>query len=277
MKASHKVKSLAMSLIIAISCTGCGGCGTTEDSTEVNADNVVVESIVDAKDPETDVEEQSDVGIEETVIPEGTSTSVPETTPTPTPEVSKVEIDTSLADIYYIIIEDQNVYASPDITSEVLEVYPIDTEITVSGIHEESGMFEVVDANGDIIGYVDSGFCDTIKGGYQVDEETAIPDEDTTASTEDTQQGIQPPTQEEAQATLPSSFAGEPWYEALTPAEKAQVDNALQNSLDGTASSGSTWADQYNQGSETPSAGGDYSLGDSPMGDGSGIPAHTLD
>ncbi|MBO5166660.1 MAG: hypothetical protein J6B90_08700 [Lachnospiraceae bacterium] len=263
MKASHKVKSLAMSLIIAISCTGCGGCGTTEDSTEVNADNVVVESTVEVEDPETVEEEQADMGSEETPTP------APETTPTPTPEVSKVEINTSLADIYYIIIEDQNVYASPDITSEVLEVYPIDTEITVSGIHEESGMFEVVDANGDIIGYVDSGFCDLNKGGYQVDEETAIPDEDTTASTEDTQQGIQPPTQEEAQATLPSSFAGEPWYEALTPAEKAQVDNALQNSLDGTASSGSTWADQYNQGSDTPS--GDRVIEDSTLGDGSGL------
>lgn len=274
MKVSCKIKSLAMSLIISISCTGCGGCGTTEDSTEVNADNVVVESIVDAKDPETDVEEQSDVGIEETVIPEDTSTSVPETTPTPTPEVSKVEIDTSLADIYYIIIEDQNVYASPDITSEVLEVYPIDTEITVSGIHVESGMFEVVDSNKNIIGYVESGFCDVNKGGYQIDEETAIPNENATATPDNTQQGVQPPTKEEAQATLPSTFAGQPWYEALSPEEKAKIDHALQNTLSGNAYESQndwSWADQFDQGSGQAPI-----IDDNTLGDGSGAHGHTV-
>ena len=104
-------------------------------------------------------------------------------------------------------------------------------------------------------------------------EPTEVPTQEPTdneiTNSEGTQQGIQPPTQEEAQATLPSSFAGEPWYEALTPAEKAQVDNALQNSLDGTASSGSTWADQYNQGSGStydPSQDGNLSLGDGSGG-----------
>ena len=229
------------------------GCGKEEVVDTMSTNDAVVESTVDTPVSDTIEEDLASEGIE--------VTPTPEATPTPTIEVNKVEIDTSMADTYYIIIQDQNIYKEPDVNSDVITTCIVDTMITVSGIHEETGMFEVVDANGDTIGYVDSGFCDLSKGGYQVDEETAIPDEDTTASTEDTQQGIQPPTQEEAQATLPSSFAGEPWYEALTPAEKAQVDNALQNSLDGTASSGSTWADQYNQGSDTPSAGGDYSLG----------------
>lgn len=237
------------------------GCGKDIDGVPVEDTQVSVESTVESEVNETIEEDLADVGIE--------VTPTPEATPAPTPEVNKVEIDTSMADTYYIIIQDQNIYKEPDINSDVITTCIVDTMITVSGIHEESGMFEVVDADGAVIGYVDSGFCDLSKGGYQVDEETAIPDEDTTASTEDTQQGIQPPTQEEAQATLPSSFAGEPWYEALTPAEKAQVDNALQNSLDGTASSGSTWADQYNQGSGStydPSQDGNLSLGDGSGG-----------
>ena len=103
------------------------------------------------------------------------TTPEPVTMPEETEPVVDGNLDTSLAGTYFIVTEEQNLYKESNQASDVLDTYPIDTEITVSGLYGDTGLFQVVDADGVILGYVDSAFCDTVKGGY-------IP-EDTTEST----------------------------------------------------------------------------------------------
>lgn len=96
------------------------------------------------------------------------SDNTPEVTPEPTqtPEVVDGNLDTTLAGTYYIITEDQNLYKECNQASEVVDTLPIDSEIIVSGLYGDTGLFQVVDADEVILGYVNSEFCDTVKGGY---------------------------------------------------------------------------------------------------------------
>ena len=217
------------------------GCGKDIDEVPVEDTQVSVESTVESEVNETIEEDLADVGIE--------VTPTPEATPTPTPEVNKVEIDTSMADTYYIIIQDQNIYKEPDVNSDIITTCIVDTMITVSGIHEESGMFEVVDANGDIIGYVESGFCDTIKGGYQSVEE------DTTTSTEDTSDEK---TEVEQNA---DEFMG-----SLTEEEQQELLDQIESSRN-EGIPNSFW-EQYGQGG---SSGGSTGVGQAPIIDNSNM------
>ena len=81
-------------------------------------------------------------------------------------EVIDPNLDKTMAGTYYIITEDQNLYKSHDITSEVIDTLVVDSEVRVSGKYGDTELFEVVDEDANILGYVDSSFCDTVKGGY---------------------------------------------------------------------------------------------------------------
>lgn len=110
------------------------------------------------------------------------SDNTPEATPEPTqtPEAVDENLDTTLAGTYYIITEEQNLYKECNQASEVVDTLPIDSEIIVSGLYGDTGLFQVVDADATILGYVNSEFCDTVKGGYVPnDTETTTPEEGT--------------------------------------------------------------------------------------------------
>jgi len=255
-------KKMKIVLVTAVLVLSFAGCGKDTDAIPVDGSNVSVESAVNTDINETNEADLSDMSAEITATP------TPEATSTPTPEPEVATLDESMAGTYYVIAEEGiPYYAENDTTSDVLGTLAYDLEVTALGMSTETNLFQIELDDGTTV-WVESGNLDVVRGDYQVDEDTAISDESTTSS-EDSQQGVQPPTQEEAQATLPSSFAGEPWYEALTPAEKAQVDNALQNSLDGTAGAlGSSWWDENRQDAVSDD---DIVIEESTLGDGSGL------
>lgn len=209
----NELRALLAVTVIAVPLVFTTGCGK---KTEAPADTVVTEAVSPTPIPET---------IEETV-----EETIPDVT-IPEEEV----LDESMAGTYYVISEDGiPAYGENDPDSEVVETIPYDTEVTVLGMSTETNLFKVQltasddSAEADSF-WVSSEFLDTVRGGYvPVDDESEAPSEDTTV---------------ENTGDLPSSFAGQDWYEALSPEDKAAVDEALNNAHNGTGGVDPNWAD----------------------------------
>ena len=231
---------LAMTVLtVPLAFTGCSGCGQSVDNVPV--DDTVVESTT-----ATDVNEtiEGDLADEGIVV-----------TPETTPEVEVSQLDESMSGTYYVIAEEGiPYYAEDDTTSSVLGTLVYDTEVTALGMSTETNLFQIELADG-TTAWVSSEFLDTVRGGYTPsDDESEAPSEDPTA-----------PTAENT-SDLPSSFAGQDWYEALSPAEKAEVDEALSNAHNGVGGVDPNWADGTGS---TQGTGESPTMSDSVLGDGS--------
>lgn len=217
----NELRALLAVTVIAVPLVFTTGCGK---KTEAPADTVVTETVSPTPIPETIEEDLADEGIEVT----------------PTPEAEET-LDESMAGTYYVISEDGiPAYGENDPDSEVVETIPYDTEVTVLGMSTETNLFKVqLTASADDSAeanslWVSSEFLDTVRGGYTPsDDESEAPSisEDPTAPTAENTSG------------LPSSFAGQDWYEALSPAEKAEIDEALTNAHNGVGGVDPNWAD----------------------------------
>ena len=245
----NELRALLAVTVIAVPLVFTTGCGK---KTEAPADTVVTETVTETPIPETIEEDLADEGIEVT----------------PTPEAEET-LDESMAGTYYVISEDGiPAYGENDLGSEVVETIPYDTEVTVLGMSTETNLFKVqLTASDDSTEanslWVSSEFLDTVRGGYTPsDDESEAPSEDPTA-----------PTTENT-SDLPSSFAGQDWYEALSPEEKAAVDEALNNAHNGVGGVDPNWADGTGA---TQGTGESPTMSDSVLGDGSGIPNHTVE
>ena len=236
----NELRALLAVTVIAVPLVFTTGCGKKAETTPVDT---ITETVSPTPIPETIEEDLADEGIEVT----------------PTPEAEEV-LDESMAGTYYVISEDGiPAYGENDPDSEVVETIPYDTEVTVLGMSTETNLFKVqLTASADDSAeanslWVSSEFLDTVRGGYvPVDDESEAPSEDTTV---------------ENTGDLPSSFAGQGWYEALSPAEKAAVDEALNNAHNGVGGVDPNWGDAYETGS-----GGDVPMDTTTKpGDGSGL------
>lgn len=229
----NELRALLAVTVIAVPLVFTTGCGKKAETTPVDT---ITETVSPTPIPETIEEDLTDEGIEVT----------------PTPEAEET-LDESMAGTYYVISEDGiPAYGENDLSSEVVETIPYDTEVTVLGMSTETNLFKVqltdsAEANSL---WVSSEFLDTVRGGYvPVDDESEAPSEDTTV---------------ENTGDLPSSFAGQDWYEALSPAEKAAVDEALNNAHNGVGGVDPNWADGFGfeQGNGQPAVVSDNTLGD---------------
>ena len=247
----NELRALLAVTVIAVPLVFTTGCGK---KAEAPADTVVTETVSPTPIPETIEEDLTDEGIEVT----------------PTPEAEET-LDESMAGTYYVISEDGiPAYGENDLDSEVVETIPYDTEVTVLGMSTETNLFKVqLTASADDSAeanslWVSSEFLDTVRGGYvPVDDESEAPSEDPTA-----------PTTENT-SDLPSSFAGQDWYEALSPAEKAAVDEALNNAHNGVGGVDPNWADGTGATQGTGYVPNTEDLGD--VGDGSGATPHVVE
>ena len=243
----NELRALLAVTVIAVPLVFTTGCGKKAETTPVDT---ITETVSPTPIPETIEEDLADEGIEVT----------------PTPEAEET-LDESMAGTYYVISEDGiPAYGENDLGSEVVETIPYDTEVTVLGMSTETNLFKVqLTASADDSAeanslWVSSEFLDTVRDGYvPVDDESEAPSEDTTV---------------ENTGDLPSSFAGQDWYEALSPAEKAEVDEALNNAHNGVGGVDPNWADGTGA---TQGTGESPTMSDSVLGDGSGIPNHTVE
>lgn len=151
----------AMFAISILAVTLVSGCGSKEEILETSS--FVEADEVDETDEVAETEE--DITAEDTLA-----------------EVIDPLLDTSVSGTFYIVYQDQNLYSESNQASEVADIYLIDTEIQVSGIYGDTGLFQVVDGEENILGYVNSEFTDTVKGGLQ-DAELVEEVEETETST----------------------------------------------------------------------------------------------
>lgn len=147
-----KVKTVLVVSLLVVSVLAIGvsfvGCGK-EVPVQQPPETVTIVQETETTVPETIEESLADSGIEVEEI--------------------DINLDTSMAGSYFIVKEDQTMYKECNRDSESMGLINIDTEINVSGMYGDTGMFQVVDDFGVIMGYVDSEFCDTVRGGLIVD------------------------------------------------------------------------------------------------------------
>lgn len=235
---NNEVKALLAVSVIAVPLVFATGCGK---KTEAPADTASTVAVTETMVAETIEDGLANMGIElETEV------SVDET------------LDESMAGTYYVISEDGiSAYGENDLDSDVVETIPYDTELTVLGMSTETRLFKVqlADSTEASSLWVSSEHLDTVRGGMQesANEDSAV-EENSTQTSENT-------------GNLPSSFAGQDWYEALSPAEKAEVDEALNNARTGVGGVDPNWADgKYESGNGKPAV-----VVGNDLGDGSGL------
>ena len=137
-------------LAIGVSFVGCG----KEVPVQQPPETVTIVQETETTVPETIEESLADSGIEVEEI--------------------DINLDTSMAGSYFIVKEDQTMYKECNRDSESMGLINIDTEINVSGMYGDTGMFQVVDDFGIIMGYIDSEFCDTVRSGVVEEDNSGV-------------------------------------------------------------------------------------------------------
>ena len=197
----NEFKALLAVSVITVPLVFSTGCGK---KTEAPADTASTVAVTETMVAETIEDGLANMGIElETKV------SIDET------------LDKSMAGTYYVISEDGiSAYGENDLDSDVVETIPYDTELTVLGMSTDTNLFKVSNADGTYV-WVSSDGLDTVRGGLQesVSEEPAPDESDTatkgseTASNGDTLEDIKK----------------QDWYQSLTPAERASLDDYFKN------------------------------------------------
>ena len=218
---NNEVKALLAVSVIAVPLVFATGCGK---KTEAPADTASTVAVTETMVAETIEDGLANMGIElETEV------SIDET------------LDESMAGTYYVISEDGiSAYSEDSSESEVADTFPYDTELTVLGMSTDTNLFKVSNADGTYV-WVSSDGLDTVRGGLQesVSEEPAPEETDTetkgseTASNGDTLEDIKK----------------QDWYQSLTPAERASLDDYFKNGGNSGGGVNPNWDNgQYDRG-----------------------------
>ena len=237
---NNEVKALLAVSVIAVPLVFATGCGK---KTEAPADTASTVAVTETMVAETIEDGLANMGIElETEV------SIDKT------------LDESMAGTYYVISEDGiSAYSEDSSESEVAETFPYDTELTVLGMSTDTNLFKVSNADGTYV-WVSSDGLDTVRGGLQesVSEEPAPDESDTatkgseTASNGDTLEDIKK----------------QDWYQSLTPAERASLDDYFKNGGNSGGGVNPNWDNgQYSGGTSTDVPWSNITTGDNDYSD----------
>ena len=244
---NNEVKAFLAVSVIAVPLVFATGCGK---KTEAPADTASTVAVTETMVAETIEDGLANMGIElETEV------SVDET------------LDESMAGTYYVITEDGiSAYSEDSSESEVADTFPYDTELTVLGMSTDTNLFKVSNADGTYV-WVSSDGLDTVRGGLQesVSEEPAPDETDTTTKGSETASGGD---------TL-EDIKKQDWYQSLTPAERASLDDYFKNGGNSGGGVNPNWDNgQYSGGTSTDVPWSDIETGNN---DYSGSTKHKLD
>ena len=241
-----------LAIPLAVGGCGCSGC-SSKDIEDITSG---IESIEESEVKDTIEEDLADEGI---IV--DTPTQESEVTPTPTPEADISTLDTSMAGTFYVIAKDGIPYfAEDDESSEVLGTFEYDTELTSVGMSTETSLFRIELADGSFV-WVSSEYLDTVRGGYNP---SATPSE--------TPSDTQPEESTQSESDTPSDTPSEGTDSDIEIDEefKEEIGKTIEDILDAGIPSMNDWLPS--DASKEEYHGGNVDGGDSPMGDGSGLP-----
>ena len=240
----NEFKALLAVSVIAVPLVFATGCGK---KTEAPADTASTVAVTETMVAETIEDGLANMGIElETEV------SVDET------------LDESMAGTYYVVSEDGiSAYSEDSSESEVADTFPYDTELTVLGMSTDTNLFKVSNADGSYV-WVSSDGLDTVRGGLQESaSEEPAPDENTTDGSETASNGD----------TL-EDVKKQDWYQSLTPAERAALDDYFKNGNSGGGVDPNWDNGQYDRGDGSETVWSNITTGN---GDYSGLVPSKLD